>query len=134
MLKLVPWDVSLSSRSREPSELDSLMTLLFDELLLVLKSYQHCFVVLDGIDKCSVTGLSLTPPKLQLLAMRSLEALFFSFPFTQRLDSIAVAVAVATALGREGVGVFEKILTGKGDGKLGVREDRDARNGQLYAT
>lgn len=28
----------------------------------------------------------------------------------------ATAVAVATALGREGVGVFEKILTGEGDG------------------
>jgi hypothetical protein len=44
----------------------------------------------------------------------------------------AGAVAVATALGREGVGVFETILTGKGDGKLGVKEDLGTMNGQPY--
>jgi dihydroorotate dehydrogenase (fumarate) len=44
----------------------------------------------------------------------------------------AGAVAVATALGREGVGVFKKILTVKGDAKLGVREERGTMNGQSY--
>src|SRR5277367_662638 len=37
--------------------------------------------------------------------------------FERMRKSGAGAVAVATALGREGVGVFEKILTGKGGGK-----------------
>jgi dihydroorotate dehydrogenase (fumarate) len=46
----------------------------------------------------------------------------------------AGAVAVATALGREGVSVFEKILTGKGVGQLEVREHREPMNGQSCAT
>jgi dihydroorotate dehydrogenase (fumarate) len=44
----------------------------------------------------------------------------------------AGAVAVATALGREGVGVFEKILMAKGNGKLGVEEEPGTMNGQPY--
>ena len=46
----------------------------------------------------------------------------------------AGAVAVATALGREGVGVFEKILTGKVEGKSGMKEDpvTGTVNGQSY--
>lgn len=44
----------------------------------------------------------------------------------------ADAVAVATALGREGVGVFEKILTGKGDGMVGSKEDPGTVHGRSY--
>jgi dihydroorotate dehydrogenase (fumarate) len=44
----------------------------------------------------------------------------------------AGAVAVATALGREGMGVFEKILTGKGDGKVGSKEDPGTVHEQSY--
>lgn len=44
----------------------------------------------------------------------------------------ASAVAVATALGREGVSVFKKILTGTGGDKLEVKQDRGAMNGQLH--
>jgi len=43
----------------------------------------------------------------------------------------AGAVAVASALGREGVDVFEKILTGKGDGKMGSKEDPGIVHGQF---
>ena len=44
----------------------------------------------------------------------------------------AGAVAVATALGREGVGVFEKILKGDGVEILGEKEDSRMMNGQSY--
>ena len=52
--------------------------------------------------------------------------------FERMKKSGADAVAVATALGREGVGVFEKILTGKGDGKAGSKEDPGTVHGQSY--
>ena len=42
----------------------------------------------------------------------------------------AGAIAVATALGREGVGVFEKILNGKGAGLM--KENPGKMNGQSY--
>jgi dihydroorotate dehydrogenase (fumarate) len=44
----------------------------------------------------------------------------------------AGAVAVATALGREGVGVFEKILTRKGDSIAGSKEDLGRVHGRSY--
>jgi dihydroorotate dehydrogenase (fumarate) len=44
----------------------------------------------------------------------------------------AGAVAVATALGREGVGVFEKILTRRGDSMAGSKEDLGKVHGRSY--